>query len=89
MALPLATGDIVIDDDVLPICEDTAFLPDAIEASAPLQASSWYDVEDEDAMLLPKAEPADAQLGFPHQPLAVDGHAQLGLLHLPSAIGGT
>ena len=67
MALPFAAG--VIDGDVvLPTCEGTAFLPDAIEASAPLQASSSYDVVDEDAMLLPKAEPVDAQLGFLHQP---------------------
>ena len=84
MALPFAAG--VIDGDVLPICEGTAFLPDAIEASAPLQASSSYDVVDEDAMLLPKAEPVDAQLGFLHQPLAVDGHAQLGFLHQPLAV---
>jgi len=87
MALPFATGDNVIDGDVLPMCEGTAFFPDAIEASAsaPLQASSWYD---EDAMLLPKAEPVDAQLGFLHQPLAVDGHAQLGFLHQPLAVDG-
>ena len=37
-------------------------------------------------MLLPKAEPVDAQLGFLHQPLAVDGHAQLGFLHQPLAV---
>ena len=87
MALPFATGDNMIDGDVLPMCEGTAFFPDEIEASAsaPLQASSWYD---EDAMLLPKAEPVDAQLGFLHQPLAVDGHAQLGFLHQPLAVDG-